>query len=734
MATPVAKIELGLGGSLYGTLMNESSLVGLWPLDRYDGTAKDVNSGGRDLSPIGGITGLQTGPLPEGGLASSFSSGVMSRSDSSLRPTNVTCVAVFNASSTTPAQCVMGAATLTGHDDGYFLKISAGVISMQIRTADAVGLGTGVALSSGTWYVVIGRYDGTTIKIALTNLATGVTTTASQALAGSIFYSGSTTFRLGDNDQRTAPYAGYIAAAAVCSSAISDASVTAIQATTQWTDVTADVRCNVDPLRATYGIQGNGALDRVASVGTMSFVLDDSTANSGAKLGYYSPGHANCRSGFRVGIPARLSITYNGTTYRKWVGAIDTIAPRPGKKLARATEVNCVDWFAHPSAIPFNGIPAVANRQSSTAVVMALLPLSGHTPNAGSFVGAGDTFEYVFDNTGQGTPVLAELARLTLSEFGALYIKGDTNFGNQLVLEARSVRETQTSNHFNFIEDDTLDLQHAYDASLSYDIVRTTVTPRLVDAAATTVLYTLQGTQQLGAGESVTIEAAYRDPSQQAAKVGGISMVTPVATTDYTMNTAANGGGTDLTANLSVTFSGSNPGGSSATLIVTNTGGSVGYITKLQLRGKGIYTYNPFTVERTNRTKIATRGPRVLEFEMPYQSNISTGQSIANILLTAFDGAPPFVTSVTFEVKRSSLTVGANILSVEPGHRVGLSETVTGLDGTSGRYVQNVEIRIEKGSVMFFTFGLAPALAAGNFWLLDTAGASELDSTTIPGY
>ncbi|MFA5154415.1 MAG: hypothetical protein WC554_17860, partial [Clostridia bacterium] len=77
-----------------------------------------------------------------------------------------------------------------------------------------------------------------------------------------------------------------------------------------WTDVTDDV-IRATPITCTYGIQDSSPLARVASTGTFNFSLDNSELNSAGLVGYYSPGHTNCRSGFAAGITVRFSIVYD---------------------------------------------------------------------------------------------------------------------------------------------------------------------------------------------------------------------------------------------------------------------------------------------------------------------------------------------------------------------------------------------------------------------------------------
>ena len=84
-----------------------------------------------------------------------------------------------------------------------------------------------------------------------------------------------------------------------------------------WTNITPD---QVGEVEVEYGIFGNGPLDRVAYPGSMTFRLKNSTQNSARKVGYYSPGHMNCRAGFSPGLPVRITFTLDELKVQKWEG------------------------------------------------------------------------------------------------------------------------------------------------------------------------------------------------------------------------------------------------------------------------------------------------------------------------------------------------------------------------------------------------------------------------------
>jgi len=119
------------------------------------------------------------------------------------------------------------------------------------------------------------------------------------------------------------------------------------------------------------------------------------------------------------------------------------------------------------------------------------------------------------------------------------------------------------------------------------NVIRIKVHPRTL--SATTTLYQLLGTQptvQNGASEAYSIFGKYTYNNQN---VPASSIIAPVATTDYTMNTAADGTGVDKTADCTVVATSL---GDTVKLLITNLSGVLVYVTKLQVRGVALYEQN----------------------------------------------------------------------------------------------------------------------------------------------
>jgi hypothetical protein len=154
------------------------------------------------------------------------------------------------------------------------------------------------------------------------------------------------------------------------------------------------------------------------------------------------------------------------------------------------------------------------------------------------------------------------------------------------------------------------------------NVVEVVAHPRISQDGAE--IWRLQDTTRVGAGESL---ALFADFVYENRKVAGTNLVTPVDTTDYTMNAAADGSGADLTANFTVaitsTFS------QTAKLTITNTGGSDGYITLLRLRGDAID--NPDNVIlKTDGSNGAQ--PRIFTLDSKHQQDVNQAVSYSQYL------------------------------------------------------------------------------------------------------
>lgn len=495
-----------------------------------------------------------------------------------------------------------------------------------------------------------------------------------------------------------------------------------------WTDVSADVRISSD-LKLQYGIAGSGPNDRVAATGQLTFALDNMATNSAGKLGYYSPNNANVRTGFGLGIGVRWSITYSGTTYYKFAGLLSEITPEAGQYGGRSVHCVAVDWMDVAARyIVAQSIGTQVN-QRSDQVFTTIVNSIAQAPYATSTATGVSSFPYALDQKGSAnSTALSEFQRVATSELGFIYVKGDTSTGGVLTFEKRTTRLASTTNAVTFSNSmKTLLVTRKMTAVIND--ARITVHPRDVDGTTSTVLYSLPAgqTRAVDPGTQVVLIGSYRDPAQRKATVGGTDMQTVTANTDYTMNSAADGSGTDLTANFSVV---AELGASQVRYTITNNGTISGFITLLQCRGRGIYDYEQALMESTDSSSITSYGLNYVEIDMVYQRDVQFGQSVADWVIHIYGQPITFITSVGFLCSDDDTRMLA-ALQQDISSRIGITETVTGLT-TVGYFINQVTLTLSHGWLSC-EWLLAPADTI-QYWLLGEVGASELDTTAVLGF
>jgi hypothetical protein len=504
---------------------------------------------------------------------------------------------------------------------------------------------------------------------------------------------------------------------------------------TNWTDITPDV---IGEINGSGGILGGGPLDRVGDPGKLEFTLNNSETNSAGLVGYYTPGHSNARAGFDIGLEIRLFVSYLGLDKVKFQGTIpaDGIEPTSGRYSRRITKVKVMDWM-YQAMIHELISPAFAQNKDIGEVVALILGNMVRQPLNTDYETGFEEFGSVFDTVKSTTRALSEFAKVAISELGFIYITRTDVLPEVLRVEGRYTRTDTTdltvlpsaavtdylvdengnrlvtedgdflvANSYGTVEaiydNSMFDLNAPY-GKLLYNRIKCTAYPRIVGADADTDLFVLASPIEIPANGSVTFTGKYKDPSGLYDKVAGMDMAAPVATTDYLMNTARNGSGTNITADLAVT-----PvyGASEVTYTLENANGAIGYVTYLRAVGRAIFTGDPVDYIAEDSTSIALVGPTQLTLDQKYQDDPTAIVGIATVILDQLKDARTIPDKVSFYANRSSLLMNS-FMSIEPGNRVRISEEVSGT--IADYFVNGVEYVISPGGFIRFTWHLRNA-------------------------
>jgi hypothetical protein len=489
-----------------------------------------------------------------------------------------------------------------------------------------------------------------------------------------------------------------------------------------WTNVAADVLTEPG-IALSYGISGAGPDDRVADTGTLNFSLNNAHTNSGAKQGYYAPGHANARAGFELGIGVRLALTYSGSTFYKFNGRLDTITPDAGRYLARQTHCTAVDWIDEAARHRLNRV-AIQIGQRADQVIAAVVGNMTRPPVASTLATAQQEWPYALDTAfDESTTVLAELQRVAKTDRGFIVIRGNTASGGELRFYDRRARMNAAAAS-TALSDDMVRLRVTRPRALAYNRIKATAHPRLVETAATTILYTLFGQPTIAPCSTLILEGRFTDPSLRAVRVGAASLITPVANSDYFFGTSASD--TSLTASLSVAAS---FGANTVRFALTNSASQTGVLSQLRARGAGIFDYSPETYQVEDAALSACLGGTLYEFDLPYEFRGQTASAIGDYELSQWKSPLNVADDCAF-VGTNDPTLLVAGLRREPGDVVSITETATGV--AHHFYIQSCRLRLSGRNYAEFAWGLMRRTDLTDYWVLDVdkLGVTAADNTS----
>lgn len=306
------------------------------------------------------------------------------------------------------------------------------------------------------------------------------------------------------------------------------------------------------------------------------------------------------------------------------------------------------------------------------------------------------------------------------------------SYDETLVVEGRYSRKDQalaTVDGDDAIFNVGIDAVQLSHGKYYYNTIKTVTYPREVDATATSVLFTLNRYVAIDAGATVTVTGRFVDPDQEAISVSGIDMVTPVATTDYLFNTASDGSGSDITADLSVTAT---YGTNGVEYEFTNNNAGIGYVTFLQARGKGVYTYRPVEYEKNNSSEVTSFGKSNLSLNLYYQDNPLIGEDFAQNLVDLYSTRHTVVEAIALDTT-SEFNLQA-FMKLQVGDKIKIVVPEAAVDGNY--FIYAIDYQIDPSGFVSFAYRVASdsLMTAEGYWELNSATLSQLGETTVLGF
>lgn len=484
-----------------------------------------------------------------------------------------------------------------------------------------------------------------------------------------------------------------------------------------WQNVTADVMTNQAP-NWTQGNSGNSVYDRVANVGTFTFVLNNSATNQAGLTGYYSPDHNNREVFFGLDAKVKLTVFDGVDDHQEWYGKIVSITPIPGMYGERKTQITCEDWMSFAATDNVRGITVQVNKRTDE-ILNTLIGLASETPRSTDFSTGDDIFTYALHDENSDTSSLMRVfQKLVMSDMGRIYL---VNWG---VLTYRPRSEALIATEpAAILTDSMLSMALSRKKANRVKKIQVSTFPVQLDTSPA-VLWVSQRERSIDAGDTVTFDVPLRDPDGRATRVAASSLESAVADTDYKFSSSS-GSGNDLNANLSLSYE---LKADVVTVTLTNSAGATGYLWTHQIRGTGLYLYEPVIFNADT----GQSDGQILNVDMVYQDDPGVGEDIGGLLASWYAADQTDVESVTFCANINADLLAAAFLV--PGDLVQINETQTGIsrnyfiNGTSKTMVAG-----DATDFLYVTWYLIQANQIASAWFLEVPGFSELESTTILG-
>ena len=504
-----------------------------------------------------------------------------------------------------------------------------------------------------------------------------------------------------------------------------------------------------DTAQSVSSLTRSGSTATVTTAAAHGYATDDWITIAGANETEYNGTFKITKTGastFTYTVDGSPTTPATGTitarlAYIKHRGKMRVVDPDPGQFLSQLAPVVSYDGMRDLAEADCREVALQIDKGEDdllTAVCDSVPAAS--QPVARSFDAGVDTFPYAFDEVGRGTKALSVCKDIADSAFALIFMRGD----GTLRLQSRNTRASGTS-AFTFTDTAFHGLSVPADLDKLRNLVRVSIRPREVDAvAADQLVYSTAGDKPFSvvAGTTLTQWIEWRDPTERTKKlIGALGVITTlVADTDFQGNSAEDGTGSDLSADLTITVTAF---ASTAKTEIQNTGPSTVYLVSdgvgaaprpaigkpfFQIRGKGVYDLGPQTYEATS---VQSYGTRPLDVTLKYQGNPSTAQSYADYLEGQYSTLIAQMSSIEFLANESDDLL-KQALQREPGDIITITEPVTGAT-TIDAVIHSVQLEVTPGPWIRCRWGLSPA-APFQAWLLGVAGRGELGDTTRLGF
>lgn len=459
-------------------------------------------------------------------------------------------------------------------------------------------------------------------------------------------------------------------------------------------------------------------LARVPAVGRARFRLRNSAQA-------YSP---PLEAGVVPMLPVQFTMTYGITSVVLFRGFIEEIRPDFGTKLQRQAVLECVDAISmldrYEGEVALQTDVYADDLIEDVVAAVYTPPDTDYDEGVNLFPTSCDRWSYGPrvnpDNPGgaavENVRAMDKILDCCTADWGRFFVKGDGTAAyynrHHMPLE-----DTITLTLDNTMV--AMGYRKADDTIFNY--VQVTCNPREIGQTRE-VLGEISGDDppRIEASADITLTLRFRDPSNTSRHIGGLSCLTPVATTDYECTDDEGGEGTDVTTDVTPTATFY---GDYAEIKLENTTAAPVWVQKLQVRGYAVRAREPVTVTAQDATSIAAYGKRKLTLNVPLMSWTAHAQSLADYLLAVYKDPQHDVHGVSF-IANSDATRLSFARDLDLLDRVSITETQTGLSAFLG-HVYALEHVINSKWHHVVTMDLETPYDVGTPFRLDTSALNS---------
>jgi len=482
-----------------------------------------------------------------------------------------------------------------------------------------------------------------------------------------------------------------------------------------------------------WGMRSNKYTDRLAATGEMRMLLDNTD-------GVFDPDDASALTGWAINTKVKMVVTFDGVDYVRFMGTVESLKFSDPSTYEHTCNARVVDFMGYLYKYPLTE-RSIETYKRGGYLSGVVVGDTGQTPQATNYAVGDYEFPAAFDSVTTTTKAATELNKIVLSENGYFYNRHDKVNGETLVFEAESTRNGlrtvsklpvlaadcgdilkagSATDHVLLAGSatDKLVLNETQDAHINgtaqryerthgeniLNKVTVTAYPKRVDTEEQTI-YSLGTPLMLAPGETKTINVKYQNVTTKESCNAITELCSqPVATTDYLMNRNKAGTSTNLTTSLTVSVVFKT---ATADVTLTSSSAYVGYVTRLYLKGYGVYQDSSIKAMAEDSTSKTAYGAQELNIEQQYQRDAAAGNILANRIIFVDKDPRTKLEKVTLIANKSDVNMFA-FLSIDIGDMVKVTESTLNL--ADYYYVNGIDFNVAEGNVITYSWVLGETL------------------------